>query len=123
MIHDSYKTDAPFRLPLGSNEYEASDFELIDDPTAGVDSDESQTIAFFPSPNAGEFSLIIPPTNGVLKLIIRAIDGQILIIQTVSEGSQLIDIANLADGMYLGQIVDENGEAMYSTFKLIKQAK
>ncbi len=123
MIQDSYTNDGPFKLPLASDEYEDGDYTYFMNEAASIGSEEESKLVYYPTPNNGEFSLVLSTSRRVMQLIIRNIAGEIVTIQSVVEGTQLIDITNLSDGMYLGEIIDEYGEELYSTFKIIKQTK
>jgi hypothetical protein len=81
----------------------------------GVQNVNTETIKIYPNPAQTMVHIDAP---GVVRAVISAMDGRILIDQPNAKD---VDITKLADGVYMITVYDENGITV-KTEKLVKAA-
>jgi hypothetical protein len=106
---NSYRKDDDTDIP---------DDELVIDNGEDEDDEMGNTVSLFPNPNNGLFTIDMQ-TNGVKNVFIYNVLGKIVYQKNnTSEKTLDIDISNEPKGVYLVQIIDEDGS---ETIKIVNE--
>ena len=78
---------------------------VVDDPS-GVSEDATENVSIYPNPTSGNVNIV---ANGMQQITVYNMMGQVVMIQSVDNDNVTIDLSAYNNGMYLVDIITENG--------------
>lgn len=92
------------------------DTTTIDD--VGIQNSFEDEVTIFPNP-ANDF-LIVNGADGGAEVVVMDLNGQVVLKQLIS-GTETLDISNIANGMYVLQLFDQNGDIIKNEKIVIRE--